>query len=624
LFDWSGAFGNASGPSPTVLLGLGSNLITLTVDDGNDGADTDDTNVTIEDTLPPSVNAGPDVMAEATSLGGAEFLVQGTTSDICGAVYISVTPAPLLYSLGSTLVTVTGTDASGNNSSDTMIVTVVDTTLPVLLIPANISAEAEGNLTAVEIGAATATDIFPVTVTNNAPDAFPLGATFVTWIATDANGNQATDTQTVTVNDTTPPIVFPPPDIAEDATGTLTIVDIGQATATDTVGVVSITNNAPEAGFPGGITEVTWFAFDASGNMGSAVQTVTINVPPKLDPIPDQTIDEGDTITLTASFADPDSASWTATVDYGDGGGTQALAVDTVTKTMALSHMYVDNGAYTVTVSITDAEGASDTSSFVVTANNTAPALSSFLVAPSLVELSAHTVSASVDFTDLGILDTHTAAIDWGDGTTESATVSETEGSGSASGTHQYPATGVYTVTISATDKDGATSSSAFQYVVVYDSSSGFVTGGGWINSPIGACQLTNECSALTGKANFGFVSKYKKGATTPTGKTEFQFKAGDLNFHSSSYDWLIIAGHRAQFKGVGMINGGGNYGFMLFAIDADLTPSTTVDLFRIKIWDRDNGDLVVYDNELGSADDANPITAIGGGSIVIHDGKNK
>lgn len=47
--------------------------------------------------------------------------------------------------------------------------------------------------------------------------------------------------------------------------------------------------------------------------------------------------------------------------------------------------------------------------------------------------------------------------------------------------------------------------------------------------------------SSLTGKASFGFVSKYKKGSSIPTGNTEFQFKAGNLNFHSGVYDWLVI-----------------------------------------------------------------------------------
>ena len=102
--------------------------------------------------------------------------------------------------------------------------------------------------------------------------------------------------------------------------------------------------------------------------------------------------------------------------------------------------------------------------------------------------------------------------------------------------------------------------------------------GGGWIDSPEGAYRLD---PTLTGKATFGFVSKYKKGAHTPTGNTEFHFKAGDLKFHSSSYDWLVVNqnGENAQYKGSGTINGAGNYKFMLWASDKES------DTFRIKIW---------------------------------------
>lgn len=165
---------------------------------------------------------------------------------------------------------------------------------------------------------------------------------------------------------------------------------------------------------------------------------------------------------------------------------------------------------------------------------------------------------------------------------------------------------------------DGILEDSYTTMVVVYDPSAGFVTGGGCINSPLGAYVAD---PTLTGKASFGFVCKYKKGNSEPTGNTEFQFKAGDLKFHSDSYDWLVIAGHEAMYKGSGTINGAGNYGFMLSAIDEELTPSTDVDTLRIKIWDKDNGDAVVYDNQMGAADDADPDTAIQGGSIVIHKG---
>jgi hypothetical protein len=119
------------------------------------------------------------------------------------------------------------------------------------------------------------------------------------------------------------------------------------------------------------------------------------------------------------------------------------------------------------------------------------------------------------------------------------------------------------------------------------------------------------------GKANFGFVSKYKKGSTVPEGNTEFQFRAGDLNFNSYLYDWLVIAGSKAKFKGEGTINGDGNYGFMISAIDGD------PDLLRMKIWDKFTEE-VIYDNQMDAGDDADPVTELGGGSIVIHKDSDK
>jgi hypothetical protein len=189
-----------------------------------------------------------------------------------------------------------------------------------------------------------------------------------------------------------------------------------------------------------------------------------------------------------------------------------------------------------------------------------------------------------------------------------------------------FDSTGIYTVSITVTDKDGESDSeSASEYIVIYDPTGGFVTGGGWIDSPEGAYV---DVPSMTGKANFGFVSKYKKGAAVPTGETQFQFKAGYLNFHSDVYDWLVISGAKAKYKGVGSISGEGGYKFMLMAIDAGINNNDSFeeDRFRIKIWYEDNGsDYPVYDNGLGGdpEDDA-ATTEIGGGSIVIHKAKNK
>ena len=132
---------------------------------------------------------------------------------------------------------------------------------------------------------------------------------------------------------------------------------------------------------------------------------------------------------------------------------------------------------------------------------------------------------------------------------------------------------------------------------------------GGWINSPAGA--YTPD-PTLTSKATFGFVSKYQKGATVPTGNTEFHFHVANMNFSSTAYDWLVIAGTKAQYKGTGTINDAGAYGFILTAIDG------TPDKFRMKIWDKATGNII-YDNMLGAADDANPTIALAGGSVVIH-----
>jgi hypothetical protein len=223
------------------------------------------------------------------------------------------------------------------------------------------------------------------------------------------------------------------------------------------------------------------------------------------------------------------------------------------------------------------------------------------------------TISAT--FVDPTIGDSHTATIEWGDGTTTDADVFFDAGDGAATGTHAYIEAGVYTVIVTVTDSGGLADSEEFRYIVIYDPDGGFVTGGGWIYSPAGAYAVDRT---LEGTANFGFVSKYKKGKVAPSGNAEFQFHAGDLNFHSDVYDWLVIAGVRAQFKGTGTINGAGEFGFMITAVDEALTSSTDVDLFRIRIWDKAT-DEVIYDNQMDEVDGAAVTTEISGGSIVIH-----
>jgi hypothetical protein len=210
----------------------------------------------------------------------------------------------------------------------------------------------------------------------------------------------------------------------------------------------------------------------------------------------------------------------------------------------------------------------------------------------------------------------HTAVWTWGDGNTSDGSIDKEDGT--VTGTHIYQATGVYTITLVVTDENGNFCEKCFYYSVIFDPNAGFVTGGGWINSPPGAYTWD---PTLTGKANFGFNAKYKKGKSVPEGNTQFHFNVADFKFNSTSYEWLVIAGPHAKFKGSGTINGDGDYGFMLTATDADVNGGGDVDKFRIKIWQKDD-ETVIYDNQMGDADDADATDAIEGGSIVIHNDK--
>jgi PKD repeat protein len=234
---------------------------------------------------------------------------------------------------------------------------------------------------------------------------------------------------------------------------------------------------------------------------------------------------------------------------------------------------------------------------FQGTTSNTAP-----VADPGVPYLGA--VNTNIAFDGSGSYDDDsdplTYAWDLDDGTTDSGVAP----------THSYTEVGIYDVCL--TVNDGALDSDpGCTIAVVYDPDGGFVTGGGWIDSPAGAYIPDPD---LSGKATFGFVAKYKKGASVPEGNTEFQFQAGGFNFHSESYQWLVVNqdGTNAQFKGSGTVNGeldpnGEEYKFMIWATDGD------PDTFRIKIWweDADGVEHDVYDNGVEQA--------IGGGSIVVH-----
>ena len=89
------------------------------------------------------------------------------------------------------------------------------------------------------------------------------------------------------------------------------------------------------------------------------------------------------------------------------------------------------------------------------------------------------------EFTDAGLLDTHSAEIDWGDGAVEPATVSQAAGAGTAGGEHVYLEPGVYTVTVTVLDDDGGIGLSRFESVVIVDATPDLVPPNGTVESPL-------------------------------------------------------------------------------------------------------------------------------------------
>lgn len=270
----------------------------------------------------------------------------------------------------------------------------------------------------------------------------------------------------------------------------------------------------------------------------------------------------------------------------------------------------------------------SDTGSILATSNTglvlLTPGVPS-VAPPSIGPISGNIVLAvgtplavSATFVDTDVADTHAAQWAWGNGALSTATVTESGGTGTATGSYTYASPGIYKAILTVTDSTGRSAQVA-QDIVVYDPAGGFVTGGGWIQSPPGAYR---QDLSLSGRATFGFVSKYAKGATVPSGDTQFRFASAKFFFKSTSYEWLVVSGARAQYKGAGTLNGVGGYKFILTAIDGD--KQGKADRFRIKIFhtDPDSGqDVIDYDNQTagGTEGTLDEGTLVNGGSIIVH-----
>jgi len=257
---------------------LGINTIIWTAVDGAGNMAIASQTVTIQDSTSPKISAMDDISLEAKS--SSQNLVTLTIPEIYDEVGVmSVTnDAPEVFPLGETIVTWTATDVIGNISNLSQSIILVDSTAPRIAFSEDLIIEASSleQNTLELVTPETSDDVEISSVTNDAPEVFPLGETIVTWTATDSSGNYASTTQTITVVDTTAPVITTPQNIIVDAVNTETLLEIGLATIDDIIDDSPIiTNDAPTV-FPLGETIVTWTATDKFGNTSSSLQTISV------------------------------------------------------------------------------------------------------------------------------------------------------------------------------------------------------------------------------------------------------------------------------------------------------------------------------------------------------------
>lgn len=323
--------------------------------------------------------------------------------------------------------------------------------------------------------------------------------------------------------------------------------------------------------FPAGAWAL--YDFSQSDMTFSGLTMEPLNDPPEVsDPAsPNVTVNEGSVGSNSGAFSDPDGDSLTLSCT-----GPCTGFVDNLDGTWSWSRTLAE-GPDSFGLTITASDGLAETSdSFTVTVLNLPPVITSTSAVPGQHDIDGP-LAVWADFTDAGVLDTHTSSWNWGDGTSSAGVMSETDGSGTTSASHLYSDPGFYTVTVTVWDDDGDSDTAVLGQVFVFDPDD-FVTGGGWVSSPGGSWVSQPD---HTGKATFGFVVRYDK-SWDVSGNLQFQLHNG-LNLHATSFDYLLINDGVAEFHGAGRVNGVAGYSFEVIATDERLA-TTTQDLFWIEI----------------------------------------
>jgi hypothetical protein len=388
--------------------------------------------ITVADTIAPVLGGVPaDTTVECGNIPAAATV---TALDNCDAsvtvAMVETVDAGSCASGYSITRTWTATDDCGNSSTASQVITVQDSTAPVIAIIGG-AATVECHTSYVDAGA-TATDNCDtgVTVTvSGAVDVDVPGAYTLTYTATDDCGNSATATRTVTVADTIAPVIT--------VNGGDTTIECHSVYADDGAsaddacdGSVAVTlSGSVDADVPGTYT-ITYTATDASGNSASATRTVTVvdTAAPVISVI-------GGDITVECHTS------------YADAGATADDACEGAVAVTASGAVNVNvPGTYTISYTATDSAGNSAGATRTVTVVDT--------TAPSITINGGNaTVECHTSYSDAGA--SADDACDAGVGVTQSGSV-------------DVNVPGTYTITYTSTDASG-NSASAVRTVTVVD-----------------------------------------------------------------------------------------------------------------------------------------------------------
>ncbi len=273
---------------------LGVNVVGFQATDASGNSSTCTFTITVEDNDPPYLSCPFDIVKN-TDPGLCSAITTWsapTTHDNCDVPTLMQTGGPAngaAFPKGTTIVSFKSTDASGNSTTCSFSVTVNDTEAPKITCPANIVKCNDLN----QCGAIVTYSL--PTFSDNCPGAtimqtaglpsgafFPVGTTTNMFKVTDASGNTATCSFTVTVNDTQLPTITCPANIVRnnDPNQCGAIVTYPNPTFSDNCpgAVLTQIGGLPSGSFfPVGTTTNIFKVTDASGNMATCSFTVRVN-----------------------------------------------------------------------------------------------------------------------------------------------------------------------------------------------------------------------------------------------------------------------------------------------------------------------------------------------------------